>query len=88
MNHMLSDKELQTIDDILIEQLGVNREQIAPDAEIMRDLGADSLDMAEIAMLVEDRFALTISDVEFEKVVTVADLREALSTLLHRVESR
>jgi acyl carrier protein len=69
---------------ILIDQLHINREQITPEARIMADLGADSLDMVEIAMKAEEEFNLTLPDEEAEKIVTVDDLYEAVGTLLGR----
>jgi acyl carrier protein len=84
MNTILSDQATEKVRDILIEQLGVPRDQITPDARIMADLGADSLDMVEIGMTVEEAFNLIISDEEMEKVETVGDLYEALANLLER----
>jgi acyl carrier protein len=84
MNTILSDKATEKVRDILIEQLGVQRDQIAPESRIMADLGADSLDMVEIGMTVEEAFNLIISDEEMEKVETVGDLYEALASLLER----
>ena len=70
--------------DILIDQLHINREQITPEARIMAELGADSLDMVEIAMKAEEEFNLPLPDDEAEKIVTVDDLYEAVGTLLGR----
>ena len=67
-----------------MEQLGVERSQITAEAKIMEDLGADSLDMVEIAMTVEEDFNLTIPDEDMEKVQTVGDLHEALAAFLER----
>jgi len=84
MNNLLSDKTTARIQDILMGQLGVERSQITPEAALMADLGADSLDMVEIAMKVEETFNLTIPDEEMENVHTVADLHEALANHLER----
>ena len=62
MNTILSDKDLQAILDILVEQLGVQRAQLTPEAKIQEDLGADSLTVIEIAMAMEERFHLSIPD--------------------------
>jgi acyl carrier protein len=72
------------VQDILIDQLHINRDQITPEARIMADLGADSLDIVEIAMKAEEEFSLTLPDDEAEKIVTVDDLYEAVGTLLAR----
>ena len=84
MTDTLTDTEMRKVQDILIDQLHINREQIKPEARIMADLGADSLDMVEIAMKAEEEFSLTLPDDEAEKIVTVDDLYEAVGTLLGR----
>ena len=84
MTDTLSEAEVTKVQDILMHQLQVTRDQIKPEAEIMGDLGADSLDMVEIAMKAEEEFNLTLPDEEAEKIVTVGDLYEAVSKLLGR----
>jgi acyl carrier protein len=84
MTNTLTDAEMTKVHDILMHQLQVNREQIKPEAAIMADLGADSLDMVEIAMKAEEEFSLTLPDEEAEKIVTVDDLYEAVGKLLGR----
>jgi acyl carrier protein len=84
MTDTLTDTETTKVQDILIDQLHINRAQIKPEARIMADLGADSLDMVEIAMKAEEEFSLTLPDDEAEKIVTVDDLYEAVGTLLGR----
>jgi acyl carrier protein len=81
---MLSEEALAKVRAILAEQLGVQPDQIVPEARIMDDLGADSLDMVEIGMTVEEAFNLSLSDEDLEKVGTVGDLHEALAGLLER----
>ena len=84
MSTILSEKTIAKVQDILIEQLGVPRDQVKPEADLVMDLSADSLDMVEIGMQMEEAFSLTIPDEEMEKVHTVADLYEALAGLLER----
>ncbi len=84
MTDTLTDKEMSQVQDILMHQLQVSREQIQPEARIMADLGADSLDMVEIAMKSEEQFGFTLPDEEAEKIVTVEDLYEAVGNLLGR----
>jgi len=84
MNDTLSDKEMTQVQNILIDQLHIRREQITPEARIIADLQADSLDMVEIAMKAEEEFSLTLPDDEAEKIVTVDDLYEAVGKLLGR----
>jgi acyl carrier protein len=82
MTDMLTDVETAKVQEILVEQLGVTREQLTPEARIEEDLGADSLDKVEITMRTEEMFAVTIPDEEAEKVKTVQDLYAAVGTLL------
>ena len=84
MTDTLTEAEMTKVQDILMHQLQVNREQIKPEAGIIADLGADSLDMVEIAMKAEEEFSLTLPDEEAEKIVTVDDLYEAVGKLLGR----
>ena len=84
MTDTLTETEMTRVQDILIEQLHIQREQITPEARIMEDLGADSLDMVEIAMKAEEEFRLTVPDDEAEKIATVDDLCAAISKLLGR----
>ena len=86
MNDMLSDKEIAKVQDILMHQLQINREQITPEARLMADLGADSLDMVEIAMKAEEEFGFALPDDEAEKIVTVNDLSAAVGKLLGRTK--
>ena len=84
MTDTLTETEMTKVQDILMHQLQVNREQIKPEAGIEADLGADSLDMVEIAMKAEEEFGFTLPDDQAEKIVTVEDLYGAVGTLLGR----
>jgi acyl carrier protein len=84
MTDTLTDTEMTKVQDILMHQLGITRKQITPEARIMADLGADSLDMVEIAMKAEEEFSFTLPDDQAEKIVTVDDLYEAVGKLLGR----
>ena len=57
--------------DIIVEQLSVDREQVVPGASFVDDLGADSLDLVELIMAMEEEFDVEIPDEEAEKIVTV-----------------
>jgi acyl carrier protein len=83
MNAQLSESETQAVYDLLAKQLDLKREQIALDARIQEDLGADSLDVMEIILACEERFSLAIPDEASERVSTVGDLLETLGDLLH-----
>ncbi len=58
---------------IIIEQLGVDEEEVTPTASFVDDLGADSLDQVELVMALEEEFKLEISDEDAEKIKTVQD---------------
>ena len=82
MNNMLSDADNAAVRRILAEQLGVEEEQLTPEAKLQDDLGSDSLTLVEITMALEEHFGISIPDEEWEKVSTVGDLFEALGCLL------
>ena len=59
---------------IIVEQLGVEAEQVAPDAKFIEDLGADSLDTGELVMALEEEFGIEVPDEEAEKLQSVGDV--------------
>ena len=64
------------VKDIVVEQLGVNADEVTTDASFIDDLGADSLDTVELVMALEEEFECEIPDDEAEKITTV---KEAVS---------
>ncbi|WP_144106673.1 acyl carrier protein [Paraburkholderia sp. BCC1886] len=56
---------------LVCEQLGVREADVKPEADFVNDLGADSLDLVELVMSVEDEFGFEIADEEAEKITTV-----------------
>jgi acyl carrier protein len=82
--NMLTDTETKAVQDIVIEQLGVTRDQVTPEAMLKHDLGADSLDEVEISMALEDRFSLSIPDEKLEQVKTIGDVYELIANSLGR----
>ena len=63
---------------IIEEQLGVEGERIKPEASFIDDLGADSLDIVELVMAMEEEFDLEIPDEDAEKLRTVSDVTKYL----------
>ncbi len=63
----------QKVKDIIVEQLGVKKEQVTEDASFIDDLGADSLDTVELVMALEEEFNIEIPDEEAEKIQTVGE---------------
>ena len=59
--------------DIVVEQLGATKEEIVPEASFIDDLGADSLDIVELVMAMEETFDIEIPDDDAEKIQTIGD---------------
>ena len=62
----------QKVKDIIVEQLGVNPDEVTETASFIDDLGADSLDTVELVMALEEAFDIEVPDEEAEKLTTVA----------------
>jgi acyl carrier protein len=58
---------------MIVEQLGVNESEVVPEAKFIDDLGADSLDIVELIMALEDEYGIEIPDEDAEKIETVGD---------------
>ncbi len=61
---------------IVVEQLGVDEADVKPEASFVDDLNADSLDLVELIMSLEEEFGMEISDEEAERIKTVGDAQE------------
>lgn len=73
----------QRVSEMIIEQLGATEEEIVPEASFIDDLGADSLDIVELVMAMEETFDIEITDDDAEKIQTIGD---AVAYLRHRLE--
>ncbi|MBD3866677.1 MAG: acyl carrier protein [Acidobacteria bacterium] len=65
---------------IIVEQLGVDEEEVKSEASFVDDLGADSLDVVELVMALEEEFGLEISDEDAEKLTTVKQAVDFISS--------
>jgi acyl carrier protein len=70
----MADSIQDKVKDIIVEQLGVNAEQVVPEAKFIEDLGADSLDTVELVMAFEEEFEIEVPDEDAEKLQTVGDV--------------
>ena len=71
---MSSEEVFEKVKEIIVEQLGVAETSVTMEASFIDDLGADSLDIVELIMAIEEAFKLEIPDTDAEKVVTVGDV--------------
>jgi acyl carrier protein len=71
----MSEKSIsEKVIDIIVEQLGVNPEQVTESASFIEDLGADSLDTVELVMAFEEEFSVEVPDEDAEKLQTVGNV--------------
>ena len=73
----------ERVSEMIIEQLGATKEEIVPEASFIDDLGADSLDIVELVMAMEETFDIEIPDDDAEKIQTIGD---AVAYLRDRLE--
>ncbi|HOX04150.1 MAG TPA: acyl carrier protein [Candidatus Paceibacterota bacterium] len=72
---MAAEKSIeQRVKDIIVDQLGVNADQVTHEAKFIEDLGADSLDTVELIMALEEEFGIEVPDEEAEKLQSVGDV--------------
>ena len=75
----MASKLEERVKEIIVEQLGVNAEQVTPEASFIDDLGADSLDTVELVMAFEEEFGAEIPDEDAEKLTSVGKVLEYLA---------
>jgi len=67
-------ESLEKVTEIIVDQLGVNADQVKPEAKLIEDLGADSLDAVELVMALEEEFEIEVPDDEAEKLTSVGEI--------------
>lgn len=65
---------------IIVDQLGVAAEEVKPESSFVEDLGADSLDLTELIMAMEEEFGIEIDDEEAQKLIKVKDATDYISS--------
>lgn len=75
--------ELEKVIDIVSKVLGIDKEKITADSKFEDDLQADSLDLYQIIMSIEEQYNIEISDEDAEKIVTVGDAAEKLESAIN-----
>ena len=77
---MKREEIFERVRDVIVEQLGINEEEVKENATFVEDLAADSLDIVELVMQLEEEFDLQIPDSDAEKIVTVGDVVEYIES--------
>jgi acyl carrier protein len=72
------------VKEIIIDQLGVDEKEVTMEAKFIEDLGADSLDLVELVMALEEEYETEISDEDAEKIQTVGDAIEYIKSHLEK----
>ena len=83
MNTGLNEQTVAKLQEIIMGQLNVAREQVIAEAAIVEDLGADSLDVVEISLKVEEEFNVSIGEDRLERIGTFGELCEELGARLN-----
>jgi acyl carrier protein len=74
--HVTDGTTFERLKKIIVEQLGVDEEEVTPQASFVEDLNADSLDLVELIMSLEEEFGMEISDEDAERIQKVSDAVE------------
>ena len=77
----------ERVKNIIVEQLGVEADQVKPEAQFVNDLGADSLDTVELIMALEEEFDVEIPDDKAEKIKTVGEAVSYIEAAARKINS-
>ncbi len=69
---------------LLVEELNINEADITPTAELVEDLGINSLELADLVLLCEEKFEIEIGDEVIHKFITVGDVSDYLETVVNK----
>ena len=69
----------EKVKEIIVDQLGVSADEVKPEAAFVEDLGADSLDLTELIMAMEEEFGVEIEDEDAQKILKVKDAIDYIS---------
>ena len=72
----------EQIKDLLVDELSVNPADITPNAELVNDLGINSLELADLVLMCEERFNIEIGDDDIHKFITVGDVVDYLASIV------
>ena len=70
----------ETFRTLLVEELQIKEDMITPDAELSSDLGVNSIELADLVMICEEKFDITIEDEDIHRFITVADVVDYLES--------
>ena len=70
----MNNEIFESVKEVIIKQLEVDAEKVKMESSLVQDLGADSLDLVEVIMALEEKFELEIEDEDAEKIATVEDI--------------
>ena len=79
---MSSEEVFDKVKEIIVEQLGVAENAVTTESSFIDDLGADSLDIVELIMALEEEFGIEVPEVEAEKIVSVGDVVEYIKSVV------
>ncbi len=68
----------EKVKEMLVDKLGISEDKVTLDSEIIKDLGADSLDLVEMILSLEENFGVTVTDEQTETIKTVKDIVEII----------
>ncbi len=71
---------IEEVKEVVVEQLNVNPDEVKEESKFVEDLGADSLDVVELVMALEEKFDIEIPDTDAEKIITVNDAIKYIET--------